>query len=300
MRFETLREFIIVAKHLNITKAAQELYLSQPSLSGRIAALEKELGYLLFDRSQNKLALTPAGSVLLEYAQRIADLHDEALEKAQAAARRVPTVKVATIEPSSVYYGMLPRNEACPFSFVDLDINTSAIDALLKGTIDVAIDSDYSAIDELREEGERLGIAFFRIGMASASLSVMAHHPLAGKARLARSDLEGQTIVINSGTHFDRWSRMVRWMLGEDVKTGFRMNPLDTMSNLSFTDFGDSLYICGSESCRPHLAQRSDVVLFDEIDGEQLLYPVALLCRAQDVQDPEGPTARFVERFLGA
>ena len=90
MRFETLREFIIVAKHLNITKAAQELYLSQPSLSARIAALEKELGYLLFDRSQNKLALTPAGSVLLEYAQRIADLHDEALEKAQAAARRVP------------------------------------------------------------------------------------------------------------------------------------------------------------------------------------------------------------------
>ena len=300
MRFETLREFIIVAKHLNITKAAQELYLSQPSLSARIAALEKELGYLLFDRSQNKLALTPAGSVLLEYAQRIADLHDEALEKAQAAARRVPTVKVATIEPSSVYYGMLPRNEACPFSFVDLDINTSAIDALLKGTIDVAIDSDDSAIDELREEGERLGIAFFRIGMASASLSVMAHHPLAGKARLARNDLEGQTIVINSGTHFDRWSRMVRWMLGEDVKTGFRMNPLDTMSNLSFTDFGDSLYICGSESCRPRLAQRSDVVLFDEIDGEQLLYPVALLCRAQDVQDPEGPTARFVERFLGA
>ena len=238
--------------------------------------------------------------MLLEYAQRIADLHDEALEKAQAAARRVPTVKVATIEPSSVYYGMLPRNEACPFSFVDLDINTSAIDALLKGTIDVAIDSDYSAIDELREEGERLGIAFFRIGMANATLSVMARHPLARKARLARSDLAGQTIVINSGTHFDRWSRMVRWMLGEDVKTGFRMNPLDTMSNLSFTDFGDSLYICGSESCRPHLAQRSDVVLFDEIDGEPLLCPVALVCRAQDVQDPEGPIARFVERFLGA
>ena len=39
MRFETLREFIIVAKHLNITKAAQELYLSQPSLSARIEAL---------------------------------------------------------------------------------------------------------------------------------------------------------------------------------------------------------------------------------------------------------------------
>ena len=43
-------------------------------------------------------------------------------------------------------------------------------------TIDVAIDSDYSAIDELREEGERLGIAFFRIGMASASLSVSYTH----------------------------------------------------------------------------------------------------------------------------
>ena len=56
--------FLKVAKHMNYTAAARELYITQPSLSKQISALERELGTSLFDRSRkNRLALTPAGKL---------------------------------------------------------------------------------------------------------------------------------------------------------------------------------------------------------------------------------------------
>ena len=300
MKLETLHEFVIVAKHLNITKAAQELYISQPSLSARIGALEKELGYPLLDRSRNKITLTPAGSVLLDYAQRILELHDEALEKSGEAAKNMPTVRVATISPTSSYYSALPQREAIPFTFVDLDLNTSAIDALQRNLVDVAIDSDYSSIDELKEEGEAIGITYHRIGTDRCFLSMMASHPLAQKTELSRHDLNGQTNVINSGSHFDRWSKMVQSAIGTDVKVGFRMNALESSSNLSFVDLGSSIYICGGDSSRAYLEQRADVVLFDKLDGDFLSYPVALLCRTADDGSDSSPAKRFTDAFLGS
>lgn len=298
MRLETLREFVMVAKHLNITKAAQELYLSQPSLSSRMSALEKELGYPLLDRSRNRIALTSAGAVLLDYAQRIIELHDEALEKSQRAARLSPTVKVATIAPSSPHYRMLPEHESMPFSFVDLDLNTAAIDALRQGLIDVAVESDYSIVDALREEGDAIGITYRRIGEDACFLAMMAGNPLARKERLARCDLDGQTAIINSGFHFDRWSKMVQSLLGEDVKLGFRINALDSISNLSFVDLGSSIYICGDKASQELLRQREDVRVFDEVDGRKLTHPVALVCRTGDLQDDESPVRRFVDECL--
>lgn len=298
MRLETLHEFVIVAKHLNITKAAQELYISQPSLSARMSTLEKELGYPLLDRSRQKLTLTPAGSVLLEYSQRIIGLYDEALEKSGAAAKNLPTIRVATIAPASPFYAALPDRESHPYTFVDLDLNTSAIDALQRGLIDVAIDSDYSCIEELREENEALGITYYRIGTDRCFLAMMANHPLARKDTLDRSDFEGQTIVINSGTHFDRWSKMVQIMIGPDIKVGFRMNALESTSNLAFVDLGSSIYICGSDSSRAYLDQREDVVLFDELEHCELAHPIALVCRTADAESTTSPVKNYVDAFL--
>lgn len=56
--------FLTVAKHMSYTGAARELFITQPSLSKQISALERELGTALFDRSRkNRLALTPAGKL---------------------------------------------------------------------------------------------------------------------------------------------------------------------------------------------------------------------------------------------
>lgn len=63
--------FLSVAKHMSYTAAAKELFITQPSLSKQIAALERELNVMLFDRSRkNRLTLTPAGKLFQETFQR--------------------------------------------------------------------------------------------------------------------------------------------------------------------------------------------------------------------------------------
>lgn len=59
-----LRYFMELAKCLNFTKAAMNLYLAQPALSQQIADLEKQLGVTLFERNSRSAALTPAGEIL--------------------------------------------------------------------------------------------------------------------------------------------------------------------------------------------------------------------------------------------
>lgn len=63
--------FTAVADEMNFSFAAEELYLSQSSLSKRIKSLEKQLGVELFTRSSHYIGLTPAGEALLPYARSI-------------------------------------------------------------------------------------------------------------------------------------------------------------------------------------------------------------------------------------
>lgn len=73
-----LKVFRVVAKHLNFRKAAEHLFLTQPAVTLQIKALENDLGVRLFDRSANRVALTPQGAVLLRYAEKMAKLSSEA------------------------------------------------------------------------------------------------------------------------------------------------------------------------------------------------------------------------------
>lgn len=63
--------FLAVVEHGGVTRAAQALYLAQPSLSEAIRRLEEELGVVLFERSGRGLVPTPAGRALVEPARRI-------------------------------------------------------------------------------------------------------------------------------------------------------------------------------------------------------------------------------------
>src|SRR6202012_3675317 len=63
-----LKVFRVVASHLNFSRAAEELLLTQPAVTQQIKALEDEYGVSLFDRSGGGLTLTPRGRGLLPYA----------------------------------------------------------------------------------------------------------------------------------------------------------------------------------------------------------------------------------------
>jgi DNA-binding transcriptional LysR family regulator len=71
MELRHLRYFVTAAEELNFTRAAARLHVSQPPLSRQIQDLEREIGAMLFDRSNNKLQLTHAGKAFLESAKQI-------------------------------------------------------------------------------------------------------------------------------------------------------------------------------------------------------------------------------------
>jgi len=74
---QQLRILKAIATEKNFTKAAEILYLSQPSLSKQIKNLEKNLGVMLLNRESNKISLTENGKIFLEYSERILALCEE-------------------------------------------------------------------------------------------------------------------------------------------------------------------------------------------------------------------------------
>jgi len=74
---QQLRILKAIATEKNFTKAAEVLYLSQPSLSKQIKTLEKNLDILLINRESNKISLTENGKVFLQYSERILALCEE-------------------------------------------------------------------------------------------------------------------------------------------------------------------------------------------------------------------------------
>lgn len=76
--------FLKVAQHMSYTAAARELFITQPSLSKQISALERELGTPLFDRSRkNRLALTPAGRLYQKTFQQSAEAFRDTMRQVE-------------------------------------------------------------------------------------------------------------------------------------------------------------------------------------------------------------------------
>jgi DNA-binding transcriptional LysR family regulator len=71
LNLHLLRIFATVAEFNNFSRAAEALYISQPAVSKAVQQLEQQVGLSLLDRSHRKLALTEAGTLLYQYAQRL-------------------------------------------------------------------------------------------------------------------------------------------------------------------------------------------------------------------------------------
>jgi len=77
MRDFRLKVFQAVAAHLSFTKAAAELFITQPAVTRHIRELEEELGVSLFERKANRVQLTQAGDILLAHAGRVSDIYKQ-------------------------------------------------------------------------------------------------------------------------------------------------------------------------------------------------------------------------------
>ncbi len=81
MEIRVLRYFLETAREENMTRAAERLYISQPTMSKQLKELENELGVKLFKRSNYNIKLTEAGMLLRERAEDILSLVDKTLEE---------------------------------------------------------------------------------------------------------------------------------------------------------------------------------------------------------------------------
>lgn len=70
-----LKVFLTVARRLNFTRAAEELFISQPAVTNNIKELENRFNLILFDRSGSKIILSPAGKILLKHTEDIQEIY---------------------------------------------------------------------------------------------------------------------------------------------------------------------------------------------------------------------------------
>ena len=83
MEIRVLKYFLLVAREENITKAANLLHLTQPTLSRQLMQLEEELGVQLFRRSKHRIVLTEDGMLLRRRAEEIVALADKTKDDLQ-------------------------------------------------------------------------------------------------------------------------------------------------------------------------------------------------------------------------
>lgn len=155
MELNQLNHFRTVARLENVTKAAQELFVSQPNLSTSISRLESNLGVQLFTRSKGRIKLTENGEIFLHHVNRIFQELDTAVEEIrQAQEYREDNINVAAsfsrilaalFSHYYVDYGLLPTSQMV---LSDVLIEKGLMDH----TIDLAIVMDWMAGDHISWE----------------------------------------------------------------------------------------------------------------------------------------------------
>ncbi|MCS3602067.1 LysR family glycine cleavage system transcriptional activator [Buttiauxella sp. BIGb0471] len=102
----TVDAFLVTAKHLNLTRAAKELCLTQGAVSRKISTLEEWLGFSLFDRHARGLHLTPQGSALLPELQQafehLLNVASDAAHKPSIIRLKAPTCAMRWLVPKLV------------------------------------------------------------------------------------------------------------------------------------------------------------------------------------------------------
>jgi DNA-binding transcriptional LysR family regulator len=84
LEFRLLKYIAMIAETGNFTRAAEKLYLAQPSLSEQIKNLEEGLGLEIFERGRNRVEPTPAGLILVNYAKEAVRTRNEIVKAARA------------------------------------------------------------------------------------------------------------------------------------------------------------------------------------------------------------------------
>lgn len=140
-----LRAFAAVAEHLHFRDAAAAIGMSQPALSGAVAALEESLGVQLLERTTRKVLLSPAGERLAVRTQQVLDCMGELLDEAEAARAPFTGVLRLGVIPTCAPYLLPTVLRLVHERYPDLELQVheeqtaSLVDGLTGGRLDVLL-----------------------------------------------------------------------------------------------------------------------------------------------------------------
>ncbi|MHB8191030.1 MAG: LysR family transcriptional regulator [Ferrimicrobium sp.] len=193
MELRQLEYFVAVAEEASFTKAAARVHVAQPGVSAQIRRLERELGEILFDRSDRTVQLTAAGEVVLPYARTALSAVENArlaLDELVGLVRGRVTVGMITSCASVEFTGLLAgfhRNYPDVEIVLSEDTSDRLIDGIIKGRFDLAW---------IGLAGPRPAGITSRVVADEALVAAVSHsHPLASKSSIRLIDLRDHPLI---------------------------------------------------------------------------------------------------------
>lgn len=194
MTLQQLHYVITIAEKNSLNKAAEALYISQPSLTSAVRELEKELGIVIFNRSNRGVSLTADGAEFIAYARQICIQHEQLLEKYAGGGLK------KKFGVSSQHYSfavkcfaeMVRQFNTAEYEFAFRETKTREVITdvgSFKSEIGILYMSDFNrrAIENLLRANDSEFHGLIRCG---AYVFLHKKHPLSGKASLCLEDLK--------------------------------------------------------------------------------------------------------------
>lgn len=190
-----LRTFFDLAKTLNFSETAENLFVSQSSVSKQIHSLEKELGVGLFVRDNKHVKLSLAGHLILPNVQAILKQEQEIDKKLQEISeKKSETIKIAAIPTFATYkpFGLITKymNQHPKIDFQLEEVESDRIESLLKEK-----QVNFAFIRSLNDKPPLPSILVKKERFA---LCVAEDDPLAKKELINLADIKGESFIMLS------------------------------------------------------------------------------------------------------
>lgn len=190
-----LEQLLAIAKYETLSKASEELLISQPALSRSMQRLEDELQVPLFTRQKNKITFNDNGKVALDYAKRILDDCNEMTNYLQTLEKNRHTISIGSCAPAPMW-DLAPKvSRAFPERTIQSEIKS--VKELIKGLLN----NQYQIII-INKKLDIPNIKCHEYCKEQLYITLPPTHPLAGKKTVSFNDLNGQSLLILSKIGF--------------------------------------------------------------------------------------------------
>lgn len=195
MTLQQLRYALTIAEAGSLNKAAEQLYMTQPSLSSAVHELESELGVSVFHRTSRGMVTTTEGAEFLTYARQLCEQYDLLLARYRDTSMRKKKFSVTTQHYSfavKAFVETVKQFDALQFDFSILETKTREVIqdvAELRSEIGILYQNRYNTkiITRLLNEKD---LVFYPLIECNAYVYLWKNHPLAGEESISISQLD--------------------------------------------------------------------------------------------------------------